>query len=282
MPFWLGAAIVFVYGAVVGSFLNVLICRLPAEESIVFPASHCPKCKAKLKFWDLIPLLSFLALRRKCRYCGSPISWRYFGVELLTAAVFVGLYWRYQFRLEFFGFALLSGALIAAFFIDLEHWIIPDQISFFGMALGVVMDIAGLVAHKHELWRIPVPFASLDIPMLASIPSLVGCGGIFYVIAAVGEKIFKKEAMGGGDVKLAAAIGANLLFPKAMVAFFVAIFVGALIGVVLLVARRKSGKDPVPFGPMMVAGVFAVLLAYPQLQMAWRAWQNMITGAMSG
>jgi leader peptidase (prepilin peptidase) / N-methyltransferase len=93
MPFWLGASIMFVYGAVVGSFINVIICRLPNDQSIVFPPSHCPKCKTKLRFWDLIPLFSFLLMGRKCRYCGEPVSWRYFWVELLTAVTFVGLYW---------------------------------------------------------------------------------------------------------------------------------------------------------------------------------------------
>lgn len=282
MPFWLGASIVFVYGAVVGSFLNVIICRLPKEQSIILPPSHCPKCKTKLKFWDLIPLFSFLVMGRKCRYCGTSVSWRYFVVELITAVSFVGLYWRYQFTLEFFALALLSAALIAVVFIDLEHWIIPDEISLFVLGLGVARNGIAIAMGERgaEIVQLGIPFSSVDFPIPASIPSLLACGAAFYLIAVGSEWVFKKEAMGGGDVKLAAGIGANLLFVPAMVSFFVAVFLGAIIGIVLLALKKKGRGDELPFGPMLVAGVFAVMLAYPQLTAGWQMWQNLITGWM--
>jgi leader peptidase (prepilin peptidase) / N-methyltransferase len=284
VPFWLGAVVVGIYGVIVGSFVNVLIYRLPLDQSIVFPASHCPKCKAKLRPWDNIPLFSFLLLGGKCRYCGEPISWRYFVVELVTACAALALYWRYGFGLDFYAFALLGAALIAVFFIDVEHWIIPDELSLFVVILGVTRNgIAVALGERNaELMHIHIPWTSVSIPMLASIPSLLACGAIFYVIAVVSEWAFKKEAMGGGDIKLAAAIGANLLFVQALASFFVAVFVGAALGIALLLTRKKGGKDALPFGPMMVIGVFAVLLAQPQLAAGWMAWQRLVTGWIGG
>lgn len=300
MPFWLGASIMFIYGAVVGSFLNVIICRLPTDQSIVFPPSHCPKCKTKLRFWDLIPLFSYLLLGRKCRYCGEPVSGRYFWVELLTAVTFVGLYWHHQSALNVFALELVSGsspgvaawlgainflavvllasALIAVVFIDLEHWIIPDEISLFVLVLGLARNGAAILMGERgvEVVQLYIPFTSAHFNVPASIPSLIACGAVFYLIAVASEWVFKKEAMGGGDIKLAAGIGANLLFVQAMASFFVAVFLGAVIGIVLLAVKKKGRGDALPFGPMMVAGVFAVLLALPQLSAGWQAWQNFV------
>jgi leader peptidase (prepilin peptidase)/N-methyltransferase len=267
-PFSLGAAVVFIYGAVVGSFLNVCISRMPKDESIIKPPSHCPKCNTKLRALDLIPLVSFLALGRKCRYCGAPIGWQYFIVELTTALMSVALYAKYGFSADFFAFALLSAALIAVFFIDLAHWIIPDQLSIFGIALGVGRDIFGLImGHEgHSLLHIQVPFTGLEIPMLRSVSGLLICGIIFYAIAIFGELLFKKEAMGGGDIKLAAAIGANVALSLALLSFFIAVFAGSLIGIAMKIARRGQGKDSyLPFGPMMVIGVFVTLFVGRQI-----------------
>ena len=218
MPFWFWAAVVFVYGTAVGSFLNVCICRMPKDERVTKPPSHCPKCGTTLRAADLVPLVSFLALGRKCRYCGEPISWRYFTVELLTGLVFLALFVKYRFQTDFFAFALFSAALIAVFFIDLDHWIIPDQLSVFGMGLGVARDVFGLAIHEpaHSLLRIPIPFTRVEVPMLESVAGLVACGAIFYAIAVLGSLAFKKEAMGGGDIKLAAAVGAVLPLPLAL------------------------------------------------------------------
>jgi leader peptidase (prepilin peptidase)/N-methyltransferase len=258
--------VVFVYGTVIGSFLNVCIYRIPKDESIINPPSHCPKCNTKLRGLDLVPLLSFLALGRKCRYCGAPIGWRYFTVELITGLVFVALFARYKFQIDFFTFALFAAALIAIFFIDLDHWIIPDQLSVFGIALGVGRDILGFVIGEkgHVLLRIHIPFTGIEFPMLWSIAGLVVCGAIFYAIAIFGELAFKKEAMGGGDIKLAAAIGAvfcahitaTLGLGLALLSFFIAVFVGSVVGIGMKILRRGSGKENyLPFGPMMVIGV---------------------------
>ncbi len=268
IPFWLGALIVFVYGTAIGSFLNVVIYRMPLDLSIVRPPSHCPKCNTRLRAIDLIPLLSFLVLGRKCRYCGEPIGWRYFGVELLTGLALLALYAKFGFEINFFVFALFTSALIAVVFIDLDHWIIPDQINLFGVILGVGRDILGFLLHEegHVFLRIPIPATEISVPMLWSVVGLLICGGIFYFIAVVGGLVFKKDAMGGGDIKLAAAIGAVMCgsitswfgLGLALLSFFLAVFVGSIIGIGMKIAGASSGKENyLPFGPMMVIGVFA-------------------------
>ncbi|MDO8588165.1 MAG: prepilin peptidase [Armatimonadota bacterium] len=271
MPFYLSAAIAFIYGTVVGSFLNVCIWRMPRDQSIIRPPSHCPNCDGKLRAWELIPLFSYLLLGRKCARCGAPISWRYFGVELLTGLFYIALVYYYGWRLEFFTFALFGSALIAAFFVDLEHWIIPDQLNIFGIVVGVAHDLAALalieVGHPEAVFfkpvlTIPVPFTTASFPMLQSIVGIVICGAIFYAIAVFGELAFKKEAMGGGDIKLAAAIGANLPISLALLSFFVAVALGSVIGIAWMLvmrAMRREFKSYVPFGPMMVTGAFVVI-----------------------
>lgn len=274
MSFWFWAVVVFVYGAIVGSFLNVCIWRMPNDESIVNPPSHCPKCNTKLRGLDLVPLFSFLLLGRKCRYCGAPIGWRYFSVELITGLVFVALYAKFRFEIvDFVTFALFSAALIAVFFIDLDHWIIPDQLSVFGIVLGITRDVVGLMmGHEgHALVRVPIPFTGVSLPMLHSIVGLLVCGAIFYAIAVFGEMAFKKEAMGGGDIKLAAAIGANVALPLALLSFFIAVFVGSVIGIGMKIVQRGQEKDSyLPFGPMMVIG-FIITLFFGQTIVDWYA-----------
>jgi leader peptidase (prepilin peptidase)/N-methyltransferase len=298
MPFWFNALVAFVYGTVVGSFLNVCIYRMPHDESIITPPSHCPKCDTKLRAPDLAPLISFLMLGRKCRYCGTPISWRYFGIELLTGLTFVAIIWKFDpFNgglVDLLTFALFGAALIAITFIDLDHWIIPDQLSFFGIALGILRDVYGLVMHEpgHSLMRIPIPFTDASLPMLWSVAAMFMCGAVFVGIDFLGRLLFLRKpgedegkdekkpkppveeegdddvAMGGGDVKLAAAIGAvfagmhnSWMGPGlAFFSFFVAVFTGSMIGIgYALITRQSMKRLKLPFGPMMVAGVFVAL-----------------------
>lgn len=143
---WFWYAVVFGYGAIVGSFLNVLIYRMPLGLSVANPPSHCPRCKTKLGFWDNVPLFSFLFLGARCRYCRAPISWRYFGVELLTACLWVALFHRvsgdagYSW-VDFVAQALFAAILVAVIFIDLDHFLIPDELNWLGAALGVARDL---------------------------------------------------------------------------------------------------------------------------------------------
>ena len=272
MPDWLGELIAFVYGTVVGSFLNVCIWRLPRDESLLRPGSHCPNCDRLLRAWDLVPLFSFLIQGRKCRYCGAPITWRYFGVELLTGLYFVATYYAFGWGLDALTYALFGASLIAIFFIDLEHWIIPDQLSVFGILLGLARDGIGLIDGSRVAYHVPVPWTGWEMPLPHSVAGILVCGGVFYAIAVLSGWVFKKEGLGGGDIKLAAAVGAILPLGVALLSFFLAVALGSVIGVGLIVAKRKSRKDYVPFGPMLVAGALVAIFYGPRLIEIWRAY----------
>jgi leader peptidase (prepilin peptidase) / N-methyltransferase len=293
LPPWMGGSIAFLYGIVVGSFLNVCIYRLPEDESIVHPPSHCPKCGAKLKAVDLVPLLSFLFLGRKCRYCGAPISWRYFTIELITGLMFVACYLTFGYTIDFFPYVLFLSALIVAFVVDLEHFIIPDQVPIAGVIIGIGRDIAHIIAGDGGVTRISVPFTNVHFPMLSSVVGIVVCGGLFYLIAWSSFYVFRPKdeegqedyegAMGGGDVKLAAAMGAVLGALPALASFLIAVLLGTVFGVALIVAKSLSEKrgvpwrTAIPFGPYMVAGAAAVIFFTPQLHALWAAWVRLIT-----
>jgi leader peptidase (prepilin peptidase) / N-methyltransferase len=262
MPSWFWATVFFVYGAVVGSFLNVCIWRLPREESLSHPPSHCPKCDRRLGVLDLVPLLSQVFLRAHCRYCGSPISWRYFWVELLTGLAFISLYFRYGVAgrwVEAIAACIFTATLIVIFFIDLEHYIIPDIAVYVGVAVGIVKDLWLIHEGTRSLWR-AVPFTNWLVPIPQSLVGLaVGSLGLL-LIAQLASLAFRKEAMGMGDVFLLAAMGANLSIPCMLLAFFIAVFVGSGVGVALMALRLKGRRDEVPFGPMLVVGTFVVML----------------------
>jgi leader peptidase (prepilin peptidase)/N-methyltransferase len=220
-------------------------------------------------------MLSFLAQRCKCRYCGEPVSWRYFTVELLTGVYFAFLYYAIGYDLlTFLALALFGAALIAIFFIDLDHWIIPDQLSVFGILIGVTHEVIGLALRRegYEAFRIPFPGLANGVPMLQSIMGMAVSGGIFLAIAVLSYYVFKKEGLGGGDVKLAAAIGANLALSHALLSFFLAVALGSIIGIGLIVVGSKTRKDYVPFGPMMVAGAMIAIFYGTQLIETWRSY----------
>ena len=288
LPIWLGISISLIYGLVIGSFLNVCIYRLPEGQSVSNPPSHCPNCNTRLRGWDLVPLFSFLLLGRKCRYCHTPISWRYFTVELITGIVFVITYLIYGFSINFVAYALFLAALIIAFVVDMELFIIPDEVSVAGVIFGIGKDIAHLVNGDKLLMHIPLPFTDFKLPMLPSIAGMVVCGGLFYLIAYISFYVFKPKdpveleeyegAMGGGDVKLAAAIGAMVGILPGLTSFLIAVLFGTVIGVTLVVLRARAEKKgmpwrtEIPFGPYMVIGAVAVIWIYPQLGLLWRAW----------
>jgi len=262
MPAWFWATVFFVYGAVIGSFLNVCIWRIPREESLVHPGSHCPSCNKPLSALDLFPLLSQVLLRARCRYCGAKISWRYFSVELLTGLAFLALYWRLGPEgrwVELIADCLFTAVLIVVFFIDLDHQIIPDDLVFIGVGIGVLKDLWLIHTGAHQLWR-TLPFSNLIVPLPESlVGAAVGSLGLL-LLAKLASLAFGKEAMGMGDVFLMAAMGANLSLPCLILAFFVAGFVGGLIGIVLLIMRLKGRRDEVPFGPMLVVGTYVAML----------------------
>ncbi|MFQ3548592.1 MAG: prepilin peptidase [Armatimonadota bacterium] len=292
LPIYIGAPIAFIYGIIVGSFLNVCIYRMPEDKSVINPPSHCPICNTRLRGLDLVPLFSFLFLGKKCRYCKTPISWRYFLIELLTGVFFTLVYFKHGYSIDFFAYVLFGSALIIAFFVDLEHLIIPDQVWQVGAVVGLGKDIAHIIAGSGGYVQIPIPFTEISFPMLNSIIGFLICGGIFYIIGYVSFYIFMPKdeksqeeyegGMGAGDVKLAAGTGAVLGVLPAIVSFFIAIVLGAFIGVGILIARsRQKSKDvewrtQIPFGPFMVVGAMAWMFADKQLIWLWSAWVNFV------
>lgn len=241
------------YGLMIGSFLNVCIYRIPKEESIVKPHSHCTNCGTRLKALDLVPLFSFLFLGGKCRYCKTRISIRYPLIELLTAGIFVSLLWKYGVSAELFATAFLMSILIAVFFIDLEHYIIPNGLVITGLAGGAVLAVYNIFYPVQALYGDRVwwnPFISVFIG-----------SGFLLLVAVVGGKIYNTEdALGMGDVKIFAAIGIFLGWKMTVFALFTSIILGGVLSFLLILLKIKDRKDAVPLGPFIVIGTYITLL----------------------
>lgn len=239
--------IVFIFGSIAGSFLNVCIHRLPKKESVLYPPSHCPKCNHGIPWYDNIPILSFLILRGKCRFCPSRISFRYFIVELLTGLLAVLLYSAFGLSAKFFAYSVFICALIVATFVDFDIQEIPDEISIGGTVLGLILALA-----------MPSLFdtASRYHSVLASFIGAVVGGGSIYAMGVLGTIVFKKDAMGGGDVKLMAMIGAFLGWKLVMLTFFIAPLSGAIVGIIL---RMKDGREIIPYGPHLSLAAVIVM-----------------------
>ena len=243
MYYGIEIVLIFVLGLIVGSFSNVCIYRIPRNESIVYPASHCPKCRTTIRPIDNIPLLSYILLKGRCRNCKSKISIQYPVVEFLTGFIYLIIYLIYGLSIQTLIYIILSSALIIIAFIDLNEQIIPDVISLPGIVMGFIL--------------------SFLVPYISFINSALGVlfgGGIILIIGLCGSVIFKKEAMGGGDVKLAAMIGAFLGWRYIIISLFFGFFLGALAGIFLVLSKIKSREDMVPFGPFIVLGSLITLL----------------------
>ena len=243
--------IVFVFGALVGSFLNVCILRLPKGESIVSPPSHCPSCNTPIPFYDNIPLISYLFLRGRCRSCSTRISFRYFVVELLMAVLAVALLLRVGLGFSYFVYFVFVASLIVITFIDLDERIVPDVISLPGIGLGLLLSIVN--------WLLPVDSLSiLPSPMSSLIGVLLG-GGTLLLVAWTYQLFPGREGMGGGDVKLLAMVGAFLGGPAIPVGLFFASLVGSLVGLVLMIRKQADGKLALPFAPFLCMGAILYL-----------------------
>jgi leader peptidase (prepilin peptidase)/N-methyltransferase len=238
--------LVFILGAIVGSFLNVCIARIPKRESIINPPSHCPNCKKPIAFYDNIPLLSYLFLRGRCRSCGERISPRYFVVELLTAALAVTLLHRFGLSLAFVGGFVFVAALIVISFVDLDVRIVPDVISLPGILLGFLISVVAHYWLGDSLFVIPSPVSSL-------LGILIG-GGSFLLMAWAYHFFTGVEGMGGGDVKLLAMIGAFLGWPSIPVTIFFASLGGSVVGLTLMLGKGVGGKHALPFAPFLCIG----------------------------
>lgn len=232
----------FFLGLAVGSFCNVCIHRLPQEESVISPRSRCPACRTPIRALDNVPLLSFLWLRGRCRACGAAISWRYPLVEVLTGGLFIAALLAFGPTLLGLVAAVLLAALVVVTFIDLEHQVIPDEVTLAGLPVGLLASVL--------LGRPPFPEALL---------AALGGAGALYLLAVYGELFFKREVLGGGDVKLAAMLGAFLGGRHLLLAFFLACLAGGLVGGLLLATGRAERGTLVAFGPFLAFGAAAAL-----------------------
>ena len=236
----------FVFGAIIGSFLNVCIARIPNDESVVHPGSRCPKCKTPIPFYYNIPLISYVFLLGRCRVCAERISPRYLFVEILTGLFAVALYSRFGSGFEFFVLFLLTAALIVISFIDLDVRIVPDVISLPGIVLGLLCSITGYFFFRTETSVIPSPASSL-------IGILTG-GGFLLATAWLYEKLTGVEGMGGGDIKLLGMIGAFLGWPAVPLTLFVASLIGSVVGLACMLVTGAGRRLALPFAPFLCSG----------------------------
>jgi leader peptidase (prepilin peptidase)/N-methyltransferase len=221
--------LVFVLGLLFGSFLNVVIARVPHDQSIVTPRSRCPRCGHQLAWYENIPVVSWLALRARCSSCALPISWRYPLIELLTALLFLACQRRFGWTPELVSGLVLVLLLVPLAFIDLEHWILPFELTLPGIGAGLAL--------------------SVPLGMERLIDSAIGAAAGFFVfwgLEWLGEKIFKKEALGGGDKYLLALIGAFLTWKPLLGVIFLSSLQGAVVGMVMLLIRGRAGPAPGP------------------------------------
>ncbi|MDH4222546.1 MAG: prepilin peptidase [candidate division Zixibacteria bacterium] len=240
---------IFILGLAAGSFLNVCIYRIPLRKSIVFPSSFCPKCGKRIKPYDNIPLFSYIFLKGRCRNCREKISFIYPAVEFISGLAFISLYLLYGLSWLLASHIFLFSALITIFFIDLKFRIIPDIITLPGMMAGLGFSL---------LTNSPA--------FLQALIGLLTGGGVLYLIAIIGDKVFKKESMGGGDIKLAAMLGAFLGWQKVLLVFFLASFIGAISGIIILLfSKSLREKRLIPFGPFLAIATLLAVFFGPQL-----------------
>jgi len=241
MVWWMDVFIA-VFGAAVGSFLNVCIWRLPEERSIITPRSFCPACGHPIRFYDNIPLLSYLLLRGQCRDCRARIPWRYPLVEVLAGALALFLFWKYGLSVKFLVAFLFVASLLVITFIDIDHQIIPDIITLPGIP---IFFLAAVFVMK--------------LPFYEALWGLLAGGGIFYLIATMYAFLRKQEGMGGGDIKLLAMLGAFLGWKSLIFIILISSLTAAIIGVTLMVLLGKDMKYAVPFGPFLSLAAIAYL-----------------------
>ncbi|HJV66715.1 MAG TPA: prepilin peptidase [Geomonas sp.] len=241
----------FILGAVVGSFLNVCICRIPKKESVVSPPSHCPNCNYVIRWYDNIPILSYLFLKGRCRGCGEPISPQYPVVELINGLLAVALLAKFGLGFSFAVLFVFCSALVVITFIDLEHQIIPDRITLPGIVAGFIV--------------------SFFLPNFGWQNSLIGIlagGGSLLLIAFAYSLITKKDGMGGGDIKLMAMMGAFFGWQAVLFIIFASSLLGSIIGVAVMLARKEDSTFAIPFGPFL-SGASILYIFYGRQIMIW-------------
>jgi leader peptidase (prepilin peptidase)/N-methyltransferase len=255
---------VFLFGLVIGSFLNVCIVRIPEQKSIVSPASACPKCGAAVRPYDNIPVVSYLVLRGKCRSCKATISWMYPVVELLNALLFLACYLAFGLTAEALKWAIFSSLLIVLVFTDLRERILPDVVNFTGFGLALVLSLftrptdgTALFIANH-LFAFPPP-----TPVLSLVDSLLGAAagsGFLWLVSEAYFRLRGREGMGLGDVKMMLMVGAFLGVERTLLTIFAGSLLGSILGVAFILARRKDSDYELPFGTFL--GMAALLIVF--------------------
>ncbi|MBN2414435.1 prepilin peptidase [bacterium] len=242
---------VFIMGLVVGSFLNVVICRLPRGESVVFPPSHCPACDARIKLYDNIPLVSYLLLGGKCRSCRARISLRYPLVELLTALAVTALFIKYGTGWDFWRSAVLLLFLVPVAFIDWDTQLVLNKLTLPGFITGALM----VLIFQTEMW-------------LRALLGAVSGGLVVLLLAALGKAVFRKDSIGFGDVKLLVLIGVFAGFPDVLICLVFGIFAASIYIVSGMIMKKITMGDIIPFGPFLAIGTLVYFLAGSEV-MQW-------------
>ena len=243
---------IFIFGLVIGCFLTVCISRIPEGQSIISPPSHCTNCGTRLRPLDLVPVFSYIFLRGRCRYCGNNVSAKYPMVELLTAVLFVVLFLKYSFTIDFFASAFISCILICVIFIDYQYKIIPNGLVITGIIGGIALVI-------YNVFQ-PVAIYGDGNIFNPLIGVLIGSGSLL-LISIIGGIIFKtSDAMGMGDIKLLAPIGLFLGWKLTIVCLLSAIILAGIACIILMVLKKIDNKSTFAFGPFIAAGAFIALL----------------------
>jgi leader peptidase (prepilin peptidase) / N-methyltransferase len=258
------AGVVFVFGLVLGSFLNVCIVRLPAGKSIVLPASACPRCGKPIKPYDNIPVFSYIILRGKCRACGTRISPLYPVVELLTGLLFLGCYYVFGLTVEALKWAAFSSLMVVLVFTDLRERLLPDTVNFTGLIIGLgfsffVKPHDGTAYWLANRWfDYPPPGAVLSVAD-ALLGAAIG-GGTLWIISEGYFRLRGREGMGLGDVKMMTMAGSFLGLKRTVLTLLIGSLLGSILGLAFIVARRKGTEYELPFGTFL--GMAALLVVF--------------------
>jgi leader peptidase (prepilin peptidase)/N-methyltransferase len=255
---------VFVFGLIIGSFLNVCIVRIPERKSIVLPASACVKCGAAIRPYDNIPVISYLLLGGKCRACKTHISALYPAVELLTGVLFSICYYAFGLGLEAMKWSIFSAIMVVLVFTDLRERILPDVVNFTGLGLGLLLSLFVEPADGTARWVAAHTFQNLPpAPVISLADALLGAalgGGLLWGISELYFRVRGREGMGFGDVKMMLMVGVFLGVKRTLLTIFAGSLLGSLLGVAFILARRKDSDYELPFGTFL--GLAAILVVF--------------------
>jgi leader peptidase (prepilin peptidase)/N-methyltransferase len=263
-------ALVFVFGLVFGSFLNVCIRRLPRHQSLVNPGSHCPRCLTPIHPWDNIPVLSYVLLRGRCRACHQPISPEYPLVELAAGLLFLGCYWQFGVTLSGAKWTLFCSMMLVLIFTDLHERLLPDRVTYFGLVAGLAFSPFTPEADRFGHWVLNVWFSVGAATWLTRLTNAVMgaavAGGLLWLFAEGYFRLRGREGMGLGDVKMMAMAGAFLGVRQAILMLLVGSILGSVAGGIAILVLRKGRDYELPFGTFLgIAGLFLIFAGGPLL-----------------